>query len=62
MNLATLRTQIWKGGNDIVMYYKLKEGARSLRPLPLVPPAPPAEEVAPGAATSTTGTATTPAQ
>lgn len=33
MSLATLRTHIWKGGNDIVLYYKTN-GRKELRPLP----------------------------
>lgn len=42
MSLATLRTHVWKGGNDIVLYYK-SNGKKRLRPF--VTPAPePANE------------------
>lgn len=34
LSLATLRTHIWKGGNDIVLYYKTN-GRKTLRPLPM---------------------------
>lgn len=46
LSLATLRTHIWKGGNDIVLYYKTN-GRKELRPLPAPEPEPepqPAEE------------------
>lgn len=47
MSLATLRTHIWKGGNDIALYYKTN-GRKELRPLP--PPEPePAEQQEEGA-------------
>ena len=32
MNLSTLRTHVWKGGNDIVLYYRLKEGVHHTLP------------------------------
>lgn len=44
MTLATLRAYIWKGGNDVVLYYK----ANGKKDIPLPPPeqaAPPEEEV-----------------
>ncbi|OAA79837.1 WD repeat protein [Akanthomyces lecanii RCEF 1005] len=37
LTLATLRTHIWKGGNDIVLYYKTN-GRKELRPLPVPEP------------------------
>ncbi len=37
LTLATLRTHIWKGGNDIVLYYKTN-GRKVLRPLPAPEP------------------------
>ncbi|OAA63996.1 WD repeat protein [Cordyceps fumosorosea ARSEF 2679] len=37
LTLATLRTHIWKGGNDIVLYYKTN-GRKTLRPLPVPEP------------------------
>lgn len=36
MSLATIRAHIWKGGSDVVMYYKAT-GRRKLKPRP--PPA-----------------------
>lgn len=39
MSLATLRAHIWKGGNDIVLYYKAN-GKKEIKP----PPPPPAPE------------------
>ncbi|KAJ4857423.1 hypothetical protein T069G_08320 [Trichoderma breve] len=50
MNLATLRTHVWKGGSDIMLYYKAN-GRKEILPLPTisstqsadasVPPVPP---------------------
>ncbi|EGX90375.1 WD repeat protein [Cordyceps militaris CM01] len=37
LTLATLRTHIWKGGNDVVLYYKTN-GRRKLRPMPVPEP------------------------
>ncbi|KAM3452069.1 hypothetical protein MY3296_004806 [Beauveria thailandica] len=37
LTLATLRTHIWKGGNDIVLYYKTN-GRKPLRPMPAPEP------------------------
>lgn len=34
MTLATLRAYIWKGGNDVVLYYK----ANGRKDIPLSPP------------------------
>ena len=34
MTLATLRAYIWKGGNDVVLYYK----ANGKKEIPLPPP------------------------
>ncbi|KAM5382851.1 hypothetical protein ACJZ2D_002242 [Fusarium nematophilum] len=41
--LATLRTHIWKGGNDIVLHYKTN-GKKELRPFPPPEEPKPAEE------------------
>lgn len=38
MTLATLRAYIWKGGNDVVLYYK----ANGKKEIPLPSPEPPA--------------------
>ena len=38
MTLATLRAYIWKGGNDVVLYYK----ANGKKEIPLPPPELPA--------------------
>lgn len=38
MTLATLRAYIWKGGNDVVLYYK----ANGKKEIPLPPPEQPA--------------------
>ena len=40
MSLATLRAHVWKGGNDIVLYYK----ANGRKHIPNPPPPPPPEE------------------
>lgn len=42
MTLATLRTHLWKGGNDIVLYYK-SNGKKEIRPFPPPPEPKPAE-------------------
>jgi WD repeat-containing protein 48 len=39
MSLATLRAHVWKGGNDIVLFYK----ANGMKVIP-IPPAPYQEE------------------
>lgn len=44
MSLATLRAHVWKGGNDIVLYYKAN-GRKEIRIPP--PPAPPEPEELP---------------
>ncbi len=48
MTLATLRAHIWKGGNDVILYYK----ANGKKEIPFPPPPPPvaAEAEAEGAA------------
>jgi WD repeat-containing protein 48 len=49
MSLATLRAHIWKGGNDVVLYYKAngrKELPKEL-PKPVESPAAPETEAAP---------------
>jgi WD repeat-containing protein 48 len=43
MSLATLRAHVWKGGNDIVLYYK----ANGRKYIPNPPPPPPPEPQAP---------------
>lgn len=42
MNLATLRTHVWKGGSDIILYYKAN-GRKEILPLPTTSNAPSAE-------------------
>ena len=32
MSLATIRTHVWKGGNDVVLYYKAN-GRKVIKPL-----------------------------
>lgn len=49
MNLATLRTHVWKGGNDILLYYKAN-GRKEILPLPPAASAQPAEPGVSGAA------------
>jgi len=52
MSLATLRAHVWKGGNDIVLYYKAngrKEIAFPPTPPPEEPPAQPEPVPAPSA-------------
>lgn len=39
MSLATLRTHVWKGGNDIVLHYKAN-GRKEIKPLVVAAPAP----------------------
>lgn len=39
MTLATLRTHVWKGGNDIVLHYKAN-GKKQIKPPPTPPPEP----------------------
>ena len=43
MSLATLRAHIWKGGNDIVLYYK----ANGKKEIPFPPPPAPEPEPEP---------------
>jgi WD repeat-containing protein 48 len=42
MSLATLRTHVWKGGNDIVLHYKAN-GRKEIKPFIVPEPAAPAE-------------------
>ncbi|KAK0386850.1 hypothetical protein NLU13_5163 [Sarocladium strictum] len=62
MTLATLRTHVWKGGNDIVLHYKAN-GKKEIKP---PPPPPPPQEPAPESSEAATdgaeGTANAPAQ
>jgi WD repeat-containing protein 48 len=51
MSLATLRAHVWKGGNDIVLYYK----ANGRKEIPIPPP--PAPEEAPDQAEAAPATA-----
>ncbi|RFU79876.1 hypothetical protein TARUN_2365 [Trichoderma arundinaceum] len=46
MNLATLRTHVWKGGNDIMLYYKAN-GRKEILPLPTTPNTQPVEASVP---------------
>ena len=58
MSLATLRAHVWKGGNDVVLYYK----ANGRKEIPIRAPEPlEAEAEAPqdAAATNQAPTATT---
>ena len=41
MSLSTIRTHVWKGGNDVVLYYKAN-GRKEIKPLQ-PPPVQPAE-------------------
>jgi WD repeat-containing protein 48 len=43
MTLATLRAHVWKGGNDVLLYYK-SNGKKSFEPKKPVAEAAPAEE------------------
>lgn len=52
MSLATLRAHVWKGGADVMLYYK-SNGKKQIKyektPEPLIPPqaaAPPASSAA----------------
>ncbi|KAJ4267356.1 hypothetical protein NW762_003461 [Fusarium torreyae] len=55
--LATLRTHLWKGGNDIVLHYKAN-GKKEIRPFPPPPEPKPAEpeETQEGSATEEANT------
>ena len=55
MTLATLRTHVWRGGNDIVLHYK----ANGRKEIPMPPP--PVEEVEETDESEATATATAPA-
>ena len=56
MTLATLRTHIWKGGNDVVLHYKAN-GRKEIKPPPPPPQEdPPAEESTAPAEGSVDGT------
>lgn len=56
MSLATLRAHVWKGGNDIVLYYKAN--GRKEIPIPPPPPPPSVEPPAQQAAVPSFATAT----
>lgn len=56
MTLATLRTHVWKGGNDIVLHYKAN-GRKVIRP---PPPPPLVEQPAETEAAAEGGEATAP--
>lgn len=51
MSLATLRAHIWKGGNDVVLYYK----GNGRKEIPNPPPVAPAEAETEGAAAPVAG-------
>jgi len=57
MSLATLRAHVWKGGNDVVLYYK----ANGRKEIPVRAVEPPADEakVSEDAAATTQPPATT---
>ena len=42
MSLTTIRTHVWKSGNDVVLYYKAN-GRKEIVPKPAPPVLPPAE-------------------
>lgn len=46
MTLATMRSLLWRGGGDIILYYKLN-GRRELSKEPVPPASPPAPAVQP---------------
>jgi WD repeat-containing protein 48 len=50
MSLASLRTHVWKGGNDIVLHYKAN-GRKVIRPIPPPEPEQPSETEAAAEAT-----------
>ena len=54
MTLATLRTHVWKGGSDIVLYYKAN-GRKFIPNPPPQPVAPAGEEAAQVAAGGAVG-------
>ena len=60
MSLATIRTHVWKSGNDVVLYYK-SNGRKEIIPpkLSMIPPEIPAATI-PGVL-APEATATTPA-
>lgn len=45
MSLATLRTHVWKGGNDIALHYKAN-GRKEIKPIAIPEPTPAPEPVA----------------
>lgn len=54
MTLATLRTHVWRGGNDIVLYYK----ANGRKEIPMPPPRKEAEETSRAETTGPAGSST----
>ncbi len=42
MSLATLRAHVWKGGNDIILHYKVN-GRKEMRLRQSLPPVPESE-------------------
>lgn len=60
MTLATLRTHVWKGGNDIVLHYKAN-GKKEIKPPP-TPPQEPTPEAGEAPQEGAEGTANAPAQ
>jgi len=61
MSLWTLRTHVWKGGNDIVLHYKAN-GRKEIIPANPAPVAAEATDVAESVAAGTTAPAPPPAQ
>jgi WD repeat-containing protein 48 len=56
MSLATLRTHVWKGGNDIVLHYK-SNGRKEIRPAPQPSTEPGPEAEGPQVTSATAGAA-----
>lgn len=64
MSLATIRTHVWKSGNDVVLYYKAN-GRKEIKPprpaTSMIPADTPGAPGPVGAATDSGTTATAPA-
>jgi WD repeat-containing protein 48 len=56
MTLATLRTHVWRGGNDIILHYK----ANGRKEIPMPPPAEETEDTGKGEAVGENCKATMP--
>lgn len=53
MSLATLRTHVWKGGNDIALHYKAN-GRKEIKPLVVPEPAAGTDQLVSQEASATT--------